>query len=338
MRLRRSHPDAPGIRRLRAGRGFRYVAPDGVTISGEDRARLEALVIPPAWKDVWICPWPNGHIQAIGTDAAGRRQYLYHEEWRRQRDGIKHDRVLELARVLPGCRKVVAADLQAEGLTRERVLAAAFRLLDLGAFRIGSESYADTNDTYGLATLRREHLRVSGRTNWFCYPAKGGQERKQRIVDARLAQVLGELLARPTSAEELLAWQESDGRWHDVHSADVNDFVRTVTRGDFTAKDFRTWNATVLMAQLLAAGPRPGSVRGRKRAVLEGYQGVAEYLGNTVAVARSAYVDPRVVELYADGVALPQRVLPRSRLDVPVHGRVERAVYRMLHSPTARAA
>jgi DNA topoisomerase IB len=300
--------------------------------------RIESLAIPPAWNEVWICPWPNGHIQAIGTDAAGRRQYLYHLDWRRQRDVAKHERVLELAGVLPRCRRTAGACLHAEGLGRDRVLAAAFRLLDLGAFRIGSESYAASNDTYGLATLRREHLHVAGRTATFRYPAKGSQERTQQIVDAGLAKVLAELLQRDTSGGELLAWADGAGAWHDLHSADINEYVHGLTRGDFTAKDFRTWNATVLMAQLLALTGVARTLTSRKHAVLECYRGVADYLGNTVSVARGSYVDPRVVELYQDGVILPERALPRSRRELPVHGQVERAVLRMLNSPTRIAA
>ena len=269
----------------------------------------------------------------MGTDAAGRRQYRYHDEWRRQRDAVKHDRMLTLATALPKARTATSAALRAQDLTRARVLAGAFRMLDVGSFRIGSESYAAENDTYGLATLRREHVSIRGSRVTFTYVAKGAQDREQTVIDTALARLLSELSHRDDPSPELLAWWAED-RWHDVHSADINDHVREVTRGDFTAKDFRTWNATVLMAQLLALETPPTTPTARKRAVTRSYERVADYLGNTPAVARGSYVDPRVVDLYDDGVVLPARALPKNRKYLPVHGRVERAVLRMLRRPT----
>ena len=335
MRLRRSDLGSPGWTRRRAGRGFRYLDEDRHPLHDpESLARVRALAVPPAWADVWISPWPNGHVQATGTDAAGRRQYRYHDEWRRQRDAHKHDAVLELAHRLPRARTVTTRALRRADLDRDRVLAAAFRMLDLGSFRIGSESYAASHDTYGLATLRREHVRVEGRSVTFHYVAKGSHDRVQRVVDGALAGTLGALLARRDRSPELLAWRTGQG-WHDVHSADVNEYVREVTGGAFTAKDFRTWNATVLMAQLLALADPPRGVTARRRVVREAYRGVADYLGNTPAVARGSYVDPRVVDLYLDGVVLPERSLPTRRRDLPVHGAVERAVLRMIRDPPA---
>jgi DNA topoisomerase IB len=333
MRLRRSSPAERGWSRRRRGRGFEYLDERGSTLTGADVDRVRALAIPPAWNQVWICSAENGHIQAVGTDAAGRRQYLYHPQWRTKRDAAKHERVLELAGRLPKARVATATALREDGLTRGRVLATAFRMLDLGSFRIGSESYADQHDTYGLATILREHVTIRSRSITFHYLAKGSIDREQRVVDAALATALGELVARDDDSPELLAWREDDGRWHDVHSADVNGHVHDVMRGDFTAKDFRTWNATVLMAQLLALEGRPASPTARKRVVSGCYQNVADYLGNTATVARNSYVDPRVVELYLDDVILPRRALPRQRRDLPVHGRVERAVLRMLQAP-----
>ncbi|TAK68863.1 MAG: DNA topoisomerase IB [Actinomycetota bacterium] len=333
MRLRRSSPAEPGWRRRRRGRGFEYLDAHGSRIADPaSLQRIADLVIPPAWTDVWISPAVNGHIQAVGTDAAGRRQYLYHAQWRTQRDAAKHDRVLDLAARLPRARVHTANALKGDDVTKSRALAAAFRMLDLGSFRIGSESYADQHDTYGLATIRREHVVVRGHSITFHYVAKGAKDREQRVVDSALAKVLAELIHRDDDDPELLAWNDGNA-WHDIHSADVNQHVHEMMRGDFTAKDFRTWNATVLMAQLLAF---EGSVTGttaRKRAVVAAYRGVADYLGNTVTVARSSYVDPRVVELFDDGVVLPRQSLPRARRNLPVHGKVERAVLRMLRSP-----
>ena len=334
VRLRRSSPDAPGYTRVRSRGSFSYRGTDARPLTdAAELDRIAQLAIPPAWGEVWICPWPNGHIQAVGTDAAGRRQYLYHADWRRQRDAMKHERMLSLAVALPRARSAASAALRATEPTRERVLAGAFRMLDVGSFRIGSESYAAENDTYGLATLRREHVSIRGRRVTFTYVAKGAQDREQTVIDVALARLLAELKGRDDPSPELLAWRNGDG-WRDVHSADINDHVRTVTRGDFTAKDFRTWNATVLMAQLLALEGPAETVSARKKAVSRSYERVADYLGNTPTVARGSYVDPRVVDLYHDGVVLPARSLPKNRKHLPVHGRVERAVLRMLRKPT----
>ncbi len=192
VRLRRSDVHGPGWRRRRAGRGFAYYDEDGVLIKDERLDRVRALAIPPAWKDVWICPWPNGHIQATGVDAAGRRQYRYHDQWRARRDAEKHERVLEIASQLPDVRDAVVDALHTRGLNRERVLACAIRLLDLGAFRVGSEQYAEDNGTYGLATLRREHVSVRGERTFFSYTAKGGMEREVEITDRPTATVVRE--------------------------------------------------------------------------------------------------------------------------------------------------
>ena len=226
------------------------------TAAGWDEAdvqRIRDLAIPPAWTNVWICTGANGHIQAVGTDAAGRRQYLYHPQWRTKRDAAKHDRARAGSSV-PKARKLTASALRGDGLTRERVLATAFRMLDLGSFRIGSETYADQHDTYGLATIRREHVTIRRHSVTFRYLAKGSVDREQRVVDAALATALAELVARDDDDPELLAWYEANGRWHDVHSTDVNEHVHEVMRGEFTARIFLgTWNATASGA---AAGVR----------------------------------------------------------------------------------
>ncbi|RFU19583.1 DNA topoisomerase IB [Geodermatophilus marinus] len=291
----------PGWRRRRAGRGFAYYDETGALIRDDRLDRLRALAIPPAWREVWICPWPNGHIQATGLDAAGRRQYRYHDAWRAKRDAEKHERVLEIAHQLPDVRDSIAAALRTRGLNRERVLACALRLLDLGTFRIGSEEYAEENGTYGLATLRREHVTVRGERTFFRYTAKGGIEREVEIVDRPTATVVRHLLERPDdTGEELLAYETPDG-WRDVTSDEINAYLKEVSGAEITAKDFRTWNATVLMAARLAEAPPPRSRTARKRTVNAAYREVAEQLGNTPAVCKASYVDPRVVDRYENG-------------------------------------
>jgi DNA topoisomerase-1 len=302
VRLRRSDVHGPGWRRRRSGKGFAYHDSDGVLIKDERLDRIRALAIPPAWKDVWICPWPNGHIQATGVDAAGRRQYRYHDEWRTRRDAEKHQRVLEIAHQLPDVRDSVVDAVTGSGLTRERVLAAAVRLLDLGAFRVGSEQYAEDNGTYGLATLRNEHVRVRGERVFFSYTAKGAKERELEITDKPTADVVRELLSRPAdTGEELLGYWNPDGSWHDITSDEVNAYLKEVSGAEITAKDVRTWSATVLMAAALAEQPKPATRTARNRVVKQAYVRVSEQLGNTPTVAKASYVDPRVVDRWEHG-------------------------------------
>jgi DNA topoisomerase I len=296
--------------------------------------RIRALVLPPAWDDVWICPWPNGHIQAIGTDAAGRRQYRYHDVWREQRDRDKHDRVLVVAQRLPVARERAAAHLALRGYPRDRVLAAAFRLLDLGFLRVGGEQYADENSSYGLATLLREHVTLLRGAIVFDYPAKSGKQRIQQLADDDLRAVVQGLLRRKDDSPELLAYRER-GHWRDVRSDDVNAYLREIFGIDVTAKDFRTWHATVLMAVALAVSREvANSPSKRKRAVARAYREVAEYLGNTAAVARASYVDPRLIDLYDDGTTVLsalERAAGETADEGPyLHGTVERAVLRLL--------
>jgi DNA topoisomerase IB len=259
--------------------------------------RIEALVIPPAWRDVWICPYPNGHIQAVGKDDAGRRQYLYHDQWRRDRDEDKHDRVLAMARRMPQWRAEVERDLTGRGLTRERVLAAALRLLDRGVFRTGGEEYAEENGTHGVATLLREHAEVRGEECTFSYPAKGGVERSVSISDPALAKVVKSLLRSRSGSDRLLVFR-AGGTWHEVHAADINERFRELAGDECSAKDLRTWTATVLAATAFAAAGRPSSERERKRVEADVMRQVSDALGNTPAVCRSSYVDPRLVEAY----------------------------------------
>jgi DNA topoisomerase IB len=284
------------------GRGFAYYDVDGALIRDDRLDRIKALAIPPAWKDVWICPWPNGHIQATGVDAAGRRQYRYHDQWRARRDAAKHRRVLQIAAQLPDVRDAVQAGLRTRGLNRDRVLATAIRLLDLGAFRIGSEQYEEENGTYGLATLKRAHVSVRGERTFYSYVAKGGIEREVEILDRPTATVVRQLLERPPDAgEDLLAYQTADGEWRDVTSAEINAYLKEISGAEITAKDFRTWTATVLMAAALAEAPPPTTRTARKRLVTAAYKQVSEQLGNTPAVCKASYVDPRVVDRFENG-------------------------------------
>jgi DNA topoisomerase-1 len=293
---------ARGWTRRRAGRGFAYFDSDGVLIKDDRLDRVKALAIPPAWKDVWICPWPNGHIQAVGTDAAGRRQYRYHEQWRIKRDAAKHERVLEISHQLPDVRDAVLEALSSSGLNRDRVLACGVRLLDLGAFRVGSEQYAEDNGTFGLATLRREHVEVRGERVFFHYNAKGSIERELELIDKPTALVVRELLKRPADqGEELLGYPLPDGSWHDVTSDEINAYLKEISGAEITAKDFRTWTATVMMAATLAEEPPPASKTARGKVVRKAYVKVSEQLGNTPAVCKASYVDPRVVDRYEQG-------------------------------------
>ncbi|HEY4464259.1 MAG TPA: DNA topoisomerase IB [Streptosporangiaceae bacterium] len=333
--LVRSDLISPGIRRRRSGRGFRYFAPDGTPLRDpEALARVKALVIPPAWEDVWICPRPDGHIQAVGTDAAGRRQYRYHTLWREERDRAKHDRVLEFGRALPHVRAVVERHLDGRELSRDRVLATAVRLIDLGFFRPGGEEYAAENGTFGLATIRREHVTCHGGQLIFEYTGKSAKHREQAVADGCVCTVVRSLKRRRGGDGELLAYR-SGKRWHDVTAADINDYLRDISDGDFTAKDFRTWHATVLAAVGLAVSePAAGSESSRKRAVAHVVREVAGYLGNTPAVARASYIDPRVIDLYQEGItiapALTELGEDRDFGEAATHGHAERAVLKLI--------
>ena len=310
-RLRRSDCSGPGITRRRRGKGFEYRDEDGRRITEDEvMSRIRELGIPPAWEDVWICPYPMGHLQATGTDAAGRKQYLYHPQWRVRRDAEKFDDMARFARALPALRESVAADLEGTELTRGRVLALAVRLLDRGFFRIGSEEYTVQNESYGLATMRKEHVTV-GRDGEmvFDYPAKSGVRRVQAVVDPTAAAIVGRLRRRRGGGSELLAFKDGR-RWRDVRSEDINAYLKETTGDDFSAKDFRTWNATLLAAVALAvSGEVAGSTTGRKRAISRAVKEVAGYLGNTPAVCRASYIDPRVFDAYQGGLIIARPVL-----------------------------
>jgi len=333
--LRRVDCSAPGFVRRRRGRGFEYLDGEGERIEeAEVLERIRELVIPPAWEQVWICPYPLGHIQAVGTDAAGRRQYLYHPLWRLRRDQEKFDEMTRFAAALPELRATAAKHLRRREPTRERVLAGAVRLLDRGFFRIGTEDYAETNRTYGLATMLKRHAKLGpGGLLTFDYPSKGGKRRVQNVVDRDVYRLVETLKKRRGGGPELLAYKDG-GRWDDVRSADINDYLKEVTNDDFSAKDFRTWNATVLAALALAvSGPAAASKTARKRAITRAIAEVAHYLGNTPAVCRASYIDPRVFDRYRDGLTIGGALeeLGDARFGEPAtQGAIEEAVLDLL--------
>jgi DNA topoisomerase-1 len=271
------------------------------------RERLESIGIPPAWTDVWIAPYENGHIQATGVDAVGRRQYIYHPSWRERKDRLKFDRSLQLAETLPSARRLVTRDLRSAGLTRERVLAAGFRMLDSGSLRVGSERYTNENGSHGLATLLCAHVKVRKDELRLSFPAKSGKTWESRIDDADLADVVRSLKRRGGNAR-LLAYK--NGRsWHPVTSAEINDYVKERTGGDFTAKDFRTLRGTVAAAVSLARSGPQAKISARKRAVSRAMVDAAAVLGNTPSIARKSYVDPRILDHFEAGETIdPQRL------------------------------
>lgn len=330
-RLRTVSPNSPGWTRRRAGRGFVYLDRDGARVSDPAEVeRVRGLAIPPAWEDVWICPHPHGHIQAVGTDDAGRRQYLYHPDWRVKRDRLKFDRVLAAARRLPAARRAIARDLRREGMPLERADALAVRLLDLGYFRIGSDVYADTNGSFGLTTLEKRHVRKQGGKLVFRYEGKSGIEQSVEIDDPEVLEALDALRRRRGGSQRLLAYQV-ERRWRDLDSATVNLYLGDLLE-DLTAKDFRTWHATVLAAAALAASDEPGdSRRSRQRAIKSAVSEVADYLGNTPTIAKNSYIDPRVLDLYESGRTIdPEVVSRRYRTPAAKQKAIEAAVLDLL--------
>ncbi|HEV3471847.1 MAG TPA: DNA topoisomerase IB, partial [Actinomycetota bacterium] len=292
----------PGIERRRRGKGFEYLEGEtGEKITEpEVLARIKELSIPPAWKDVWICPYPLGHIQATGIDAARRKQYIYHQKWRERKDQAKFDHMLDFARALPKMRWQWNQHLALRNMGMERVLACAARLLDLGFFRIGTEGYAEQNDSYGLATMQKRHVTLNGGTITFDYKAKSGKRQIQTVVDTDVYAVVDALKKRRGGGAELLAYK-AHNRWVDVKSNDINDYLKSLTGEVFTAKDFRTWNATVLAAVSLVPFVDAKSKTARNRAVSQACKDVARYMGNTPAVCRASYIDPRVFDRFRSG-------------------------------------
>jgi len=309
--LSRSDPRSPGISRVRVAGGFGYRNPDGAEITDPATLqRIRELALPPAWQSVWISPDPLGHIQATGVDSRGRTQYRYHQRWREQRDAQKFDHMLRSAGALPTLRVATVRDLGRRRLDRDRVAASAVRLIDLGLFRLGGERYAELDHHYGAATLQKRHVTVRRDGAVFDYVAKEGKRRAITVTDRAVLSTLRMLTGSDSGLDALFCWQDAGG-WHRLHSYDVSAYIAEHSGGHFTAKEFRTWNATVLMAlQLANAGPS-ASARDTRRAINASVRAVAEWLGDTPAVARGAYIDPRLISRYeSDGGLANVPVLP----------------------------
>jgi DNA topoisomerase-1 len=330
--IRHVDRNAPGYTRRRHGRGFVYLDEHGRTIDDERRDRIRALAIPPAWEDVWICADDRGHLQATGVDHAGRVQYLYHPAWRAARDRAKFLRIEGFAEALPVLRRQVARDIRRRGYPRERILACSIRLLDRGLFRVGTEDYV-SNGAFGLATLRREHVVVHRTSVDFDYVGKGGKRHVLEVVDADVVRVLRALRRRRAApTDELLAWDDA-GTWRTIRATDINEYLKRSSGEDFSAKDFRTWHATVLAATELAEHGVESSARASKRAIAHAAEVVSDQLGNTPAVARRSYIDPRVIARYLAGEILD---LSEDEEDDPEHA-LETAVLDLLRSHPTRA-
>jgi DNA topoisomerase-1 len=321
--------DRPGISRRRRGKGFSYHQPDGTAVSAEDKARIEAIVIPPAWTDVWICPLADGHIQATGRDARGRKQYRYHDRWRKVRDANKYERLAEFAECLPALRATLDQHLARQGLPGEKVLAAVVRLLDETLIRIGNDEYAETNESFGLTTIEGDHVTVEGTRVALEFRGKSGIEQEVSLRDRRLAAVVKACQELP--GEDLFGYLDDHGRAVDVTSGMVNDYLRTITGMNVTAKHFRTWGGTVTAAELLAPLPVPDTEQEAKSNELAALDVAADRLGNTRTVCRNCYVHPHITTAYREGDL--QEAWKRARSAARFH-RGERAVLTVLEERT----
>ncbi|HEX6780416.1 MAG TPA: DNA topoisomerase IB [Solirubrobacterales bacterium] len=329
-RLKRADCAGPGIRRVRRGRGFSYEDGSGESIADEETLeRIRQLAVPPAWKEVWICPDPFGHIQATGYDEAGRKQYLYHERWQQRQAERKFELVRQFALALPKLRRAVTADLRRQGMPRERALACAIRLLDLGFFRVGSEVYAEENESFGLATVRREHVTIAKTEIVFDFPAKSGQRRVQSIRDAAARRAIEAMHRRRSGPKDLLAYR-AGGEWVDVRSDEINEYIHEKIGEEFTAKNFRTWHGTVLAAVALAGEERPRSEAAAKRAIVRAVDQVSEALGNTPAVCRASYIDPRVLDRFRDGTTIRPSASANGRMSAKQRLKIEREVIELV--------
>jgi DNA topoisomerase-1 len=298
--LRYVRDDRPGIRRIRSGTGFRYVDPDSNAVTDQATLkRIRSLVIPPAWTDVWICSSPHGHIQAVGRDAKGRKQYRYHTAYRHVRDQTKYNRMLAFGAALPKIRERIEEDLALPGMPRQKVLAAVVKLLDTTGMRIGNDEYKKENDSYGLTTLQNKHVKIEGSTMSFRFRGKSGQQQEIELTDPRLARIVKK--CRDIPGYELFQYYDDAGTVCDVTSSDVNEYIREITGEDFTAKDFRTWGGTGWAALILEQLGRSETEADAKRNVVEAIKQVAQKLGNRPATCRKYYVHPAVLEAYADG-------------------------------------
>lgn len=307
----------PGIRRRRSGSGFQYFNSRGRVRDPATLARIRSLVIPPAWTDVWICPSPDGHLQATGHDARGRKQYRYHPRWRAVRDDTKYARMLDFARALPKIRRQTRRDLRRRGIPRQKVLAAIVRLLESTLIRVGNDEYVRQNGSYGLTTIRNRHAQVRGSKVRFDFRGKSGVEHEIDVDDPRLAKVVRRCQDLP--GQELFAYVGDDGEVYDVGSEDVNDYLREIAGQDFTAKDFRTWAGTALAAQALQEFKDFDSQAAAKRNLTRAIERVAQRLGNTKAVCRKCYIHPAVIDAYLDR-SLAETI--RRRAARELHGRL----------------
>jgi DNA topoisomerase-1 len=323
---------APGYQRVRRGRGFRYLDHHGHVITRRaDLDRIASLAIPPAWKDVWICPNPKGHLQACGRDARGRKQYRYHAGWRQVRDESKYDQMLAFAMALPALRRQMARDLSAAGLPRRKVIAAVVQLLEKTLIRVGNDEYARDNNSFGLTTMRNRHVKVSKSTLRFRFRGKGGKSHDIAFNDVRLARIVRRCQDLP--GHELFGYIDDDGKVQDIGSADINAYLREVTGQDFTAKSFRTWAATVLAACALQDLPDYKSNTHAKRNVSQAVEAVSGVLGNTPAICRKSYIHPAIIDAYTDG-SLPRTRRSQRLRSVSSTGdfqRMETAVLAWLH-------
>jgi DNA topoisomerase I len=312
--LRHISDTIPGISRRRSGRGFSYVGPDGKTIRDtEELKRIRSLAVPPAWTDVWICPWPNGHIQATGRDARDRKQYRYHAEWRSHRGSDKFERMIEFGRALPRLRRQCDRDLRRRGLPRDKVLAAVVRLLELTLIRVGNDAYARLNRSFGLTTLHDRHATVAGDRIRFRFRTKSGAIHESDLRDRRIAAIVKRCQELP--GQELFQYVDEEGGVHDVASDDVNAYLRDATGGDYTAKDVRTWAGTVLAFRALRAQGALDDAPTPRRQLVAAIRAAAERLGNTPAVARGSYVHPGLAEVYLDGGLATGRIRSGREVD-----------------------
>lgn len=326
----------PGVSRMPGQAGFGYLDPSGAAITdGRTLDRIRALRIPPAWTGVWISADPLGHIQATGVDGKGRTQYLYHQLWRDQRDAQKFAHMLRFAAALPGLRDATLHDLTRRGLRRDRVAAGAVRLIDLGLFRVGGEKYAELDHHYGATTLKKTHVRLMRDGIMFDYVAKAGKERTIVVQDRRVLPIVRSLARQDTGLDALFVYQQGDG-FHLLHSQQVNEYIAGRSGGHFTAKEFRTWNATLLMALTLASAGQAVDPDQRKRVVTASVREVARWLGDTPAVARGSYIDPRLIARYEATGGLP--AIPAVPPALPAPAEAEQAVAGLLRDlPDAQA-
>ncbi len=332
--LRYVRDDVPGIVRETGKDDFRYIDTGGKVLRDEVAlARIKALAIPPAWTDVWICPWDNGHIQATGRDAKNRKQYRYHPRWRMVRDETKYDRIVNFGKALPSIRKQVDADLALAGLPKEKVLATVVNLLQATMMRIGNEEYARTNRSFGLTTLRDRHAKIDGAEVEFHFRGKSGVQHAVKVSDRRLARIIRK--TRDLPGQELFQYVDDDGGRHAIGSSDVNDYLRTLSGEDYTAKDFRTWSGTVLAAMALQEFEKFDSEAQAKKNIVRAIESVAKQLGNTPSICRKCYVHPAVLDAYLDGEmldALQQRAQRKLENEIQALSPEEAAVLAFLQA------